>query len=109
MEKQEVITTSLTFDYFKADKSARLARCIHTETVDVFGWTHEDCFIETENGREVRPELEAIIYPLIKHEKYCRKSNYHTVSWDEHKYPLDWFEKSGFVDEEDDELYTENE
>lgn len=91
-EQEEVKTTQLTFDYFKADKSGNVARLVHTEVVDVFGVTHEECFIETEDGREVHPDLEKVIYPIIKHEKHCAKSDYHTVSWHESPRPAFWFE-----------------
>lgn len=102
-EHEQVITTTLTFDYFKADKSGLVARCVHTEVVEVFGYSHEQCFIETEHGREVHPELEKVLHPLIKHEKHVEKSSYHTVSWRESPRPASWFEHSDGADRDEDE------
>ena len=100
-EQETVKTTRLTFDYFKATDT-NAARLVHTEVVEVFGVSHEDCFEVAEDGaKDLAPELAERIYPIIKHEKHCTKSDYHTVSWDESPRPAFWFEHPN--DDEDGE------
>lgn len=90
-KKQKVIpVTKLTFEYFKAKNG--IARVAHTEVVEVFGATNTDCFIEDKEGRALHPDLEEVIYPLIKHETYCKKTDYHTISWSESTRPESWVE-----------------
>ncbi len=104
-EQNEVITTTLTFEYFKVNKAATVARLVHTEVVKVFGVSHEACFVETDDGREVHRDLEKEIYPMINHKKHCDKSDYHTVAWHESPRPAGWFEhieNDEAGDEEDD-------
>ena len=109
MKKQEAVkTVTLTYDYFKVYANGHVAKCIHSEVVEVFGVTHEQCFIETEDGREVHPDLEKVIHPIIKHEKHVEKSNYHTVSWRESTRPAPWFEHYDGDEEETEEETDEN-
>ena len=89
-EQEKVETTTLTFEYFKAH--GEIARCVHTEVVEVFGLTPEQCFVENEDGDlDLRPELENEIYPTIKHDKHCKATDYHTISHKVSDRPLWWF------------------
>ena len=98
--QEKVITTTLTFDYFKASKRGAFARCVHTSVVEVFGVAPESCFEEDENGeQDLREDLARVIYPFINHRRFCEKSDYHTVSWKESKRPKDWFERIEESDE----------
>lgn len=108
-EQGAVKTTTLTFEYFKAIQGETIAHCVHTEVVEVFGVTPEECFVETDDGDlDLHPALAEEIYPVINHEKHCKKTDYHTISHKESDRPAWWFEhvKGETEDEETDDDNT---
>ena len=90
-EQGRVETTTLTFEYFRAYEG--IARCVHTEVVEVFGLKPEQCFVVTEDGDlDLHPTLEKEIYPVIKHDEWEEKTHYHTISHRGSDRPAWWFE-----------------
>lgn len=103
-EEKRVETTTLTFDYFKVCKGGTIARRVHTEVVEVFGFNPEQCFVETEDGDlDLDPTLAKKVYSAIKHERHCKETDYHTISRRGSDRPAWWFNHEDEEESEEDE------